>query len=217
MFNLGHLCDELRALLQPMHQRSYGRRLIRDIDGHKKAMEKMSEESVQRVRKEIAPPPSLREEEIQQIIGRYVSPFDKILVEVVSADLEEVSKTINAQIIARNSLDHYLNSLEDPPMNAELRSKIRADCTRAVLILGIDKDLIVEAQRILKPFSVMFRRKRNPAFIEAGVLLVRLFKKHGSSEVESIRRAYDLLSIWAPDNISSSLHSFRVRINRYLP
>jgi hypothetical protein len=216
MFNLGHLCDELGALLQPMCQTSYGRRLIRDIESHKKAMEKMNEESVQLFIKKIAPLRGEPEVEIQKIIGRYVSPFDRILIEEISTDLKLVSKFISVQIDARNKLDHYLSSLEDPPVNADLRSKIRADCSRALLILGVDKDLIVEAQRILKPFNVMFRRKRNPDLMNAGVLLVQHFRNHGSSKGESIRRAYDLLSIWAPNNISTSLHSFHVRINRHL-
>jgi hypothetical protein len=217
MFNLGHLCDELCVLLQPMHQRSYGKRLIRDIEGHKRAMGKMSEEPVLRFRKEIAIVPGLLEGEIQQIIGRYVSPFDKILIEEISTDLKIVSNIISGQIDARNKLGHYSLSIEDPPLNSDLRVKIRVDCSRASVHLELDKGLIVEAERMLKPFSMVVRRKRNPALMEADVLLVQLFKKHGSSKGESIRRTYDLLSIWAPNNMSSSLHSFHVRINRHLP
>lgn len=208
MFRFGNLCDQLISLLRPMDERSYGRRLIRDIEGHKKAMNKMDED----LRHEVRAHPAPFQDKILAIVGRYISPLNKMFVEIIAEDLWEVSKIITTQIVYQSKLDHYLDSVNDPPVNPELRM----ECTYALLILACDKATIEEAKRKLKPYEGILRLKRNPDFMKAAVELVRLFRMRGGSKAESIQGAYEILKFWAPESMSPSLHGFQVRIHKYL-
>jgi hypothetical protein len=220
LFNLGFLCDELAALLQPLRHTYFATRLSERLLQYKKELEKMgksfSEEFECSVLTSASPEIRPSVLEIQSILWCHLSELDRALIQLVSEALEREFKIIQGQIAKRKSLIYYTHSIKNPPLEQELIVGILVDSSRAVESLEADRKLVLQARQKVEQYLPLLRPKRDPNIQIAGIRLVGVFFKQGIPKTTSIKLAYDFLKAADPERAPSSLHSFHVIINRIL-
>ena len=222
IFNLGFLCDELSTLLKPISRRYFSDvRLVHEIGAYKNDLEKMARKSAENFERHLplkSEPLEMRAilEEINIILVRFVSPHDRVFIEIVSGDLERELKVIRDQIAKRKSLLHYSSIVNHPRLEEELKTKILVDSMNALVRLEADKKLIVAAQKKLNRFKFLLRGKRNPNIRAAGIGLFMVFYRRRYPKTLSIKLAYDFSRAADPQHAPASLQSFHVTINQIL-